>query len=72
MIRLEYILLKLLFELNETGFKFFCELPVEIREHATISYDFRLKNKDLGSLIMINHKLDPLLLTEDGNIWMAI
>jgi len=64
--------LKLLFELNVAGFKFFYDLPVEIREHATISYDFRLKNKDLGSLIMINHKLAPLLLTEDGNIWMAI
>ena len=64
--------LQLLFELNEAGFRFFYKLPVERRLHATISYDFRLKNKNLGSLIMINHKLAPLLLTEDGNIWMAI
>lgn len=64
--------LQLLSELNIAGFKFFYEIPVVRRGHATISYDFRLKNKDLGSLIMINHKLAPLLLTEDGNIWMAI
>lgn len=64
--------LLLLFELNEAGFKFFYELPVERREHATISYDFMLKHKSNNSLVMINHKLAPLLLTEDGNIWMAI
>ncbi|MCL4481466.1 MAG: helix-turn-helix transcriptional regulator [Bacteroidetes bacterium] len=64
--------LLLLFELNEAGFNFFYELPVERRESATISYDFRLKHKSNNSLVMINHKLAPLLLTEDGNIWMAI
>jgi Response regulator containing a CheY-like receiver domain and an HTH DNA-binding domain len=64
--------LLLLFELNEAGFSFFYELPVERREHATISYDFKLKHKSNNSLVMINHKLAPLLLTEDGNIWMAI
>lgn len=64
--------LELLIEINEAGFKFFYDLPVERRKQATISYDFRLRNKVLGSLVMINHKLAPLLLTEDGNIWMAI
>jgi len=64
--------LLLLFDLNEAGFKFFYELPVERREHATISYDFVLKNVFNHSLVMINHKLAPLLLTEDGNIWMGI
>lgn len=64
--------LKLLFELNEAGFKYFYNLPVVRRENAVIVYDFRLKHKTNKSLIMINHKLAPLLLTEDGNIWMAI
>lgn len=64
--------LQLLLELNKAGFRFFYELPVKRREHATISYDFRLKNRDIGSFIMVNHKLAPLLLTENGNIWMAI
>lgn len=64
--------LKLLFELNEAGFNFFYKLPVARRENAVIAYDFRLKHKTNESLIMINHKLAPLLLTDDGNIWMAI
>lgn len=64
--------LKLLFALNEGGFDFFYRLPVNRREKAVISYDFQLKHKMNGSLIMINHKLSPLVLTDDGNIWMSI
>jgi len=64
--------LELLFLLNEAGFAFFYDLPVNRREKAMISYDFRLKHKDNGSLIMINHKLSPLVLTDKGNIWMSI
>ncbi len=64
--------LELLYVLNEAGFDFFYKLPVNRRDKAMISYDFRLKHKDNGSLIMINHKLSPLVLTDEGNIWMAI
>jgi len=64
--------LKLLYVLNEVGFKYFYELPIKRRKEAVISYDFRLKHKTNNSLLMINHKLTPLLLTDDGNIWMAI
>lgn len=64
--------LALLFDLNIAGFNFFYLLPKERRENAIISYDFRLKHKTNQSIIMINHKLGPLLLTDDGNIWMAI
>ncbi len=64
--------LEILFKLNEAGFDFFYKLPVNRREKATISYDFRLQHKANKSLIMINHKLAPLLLTDDGNIWMSI
>jgi DNA-binding CsgD family transcriptional regulator/PAS domain-containing protein len=64
--------LELLFDLNIAGFKFFYELPRSRREKGYISYDFRLKHKTNNSLIMITHKLAPLLFTEDGNIWMAI
>ena len=64
--------LELLFSLNHAGFKFFYELPIERRDKGTISYDFRLKHKNRQSVVMINHKLTPLLLTEDGNIWMSI
>ena len=64
--------LEILFNLNEAGFDFFYQLPKNRREKATISYDFRLQHRTNKSLIMINHKLAPLLLTDDGNIWMSI
>lgn len=64
--------LQLLFLLNQAGFDFFYQLPVSRREKATISYDFRLKHKTNNSILLINHKLAPLLLTENGNIWMSI
>jgi DNA-binding CsgD family transcriptional regulator len=64
--------LELLFVLNEAGFKFLYKLPVNRRDKAMISYDFRLKHKNNQSLIMINHKLSPLVLTDEGNIWMVI
>ena len=64
--------LGLLFKLNVAGFKFFYDLKKERRNEATISYDFRLRHKDYNSILMINHKLTPLFLDKDGNIWMAI
>jgi len=64
--------LDMLLELNEKGFEFFYNLPVERRDKASISYDFRLKRRDTRSEILINHKLTPLILTETGNIWFAL
>ena len=64
--------LQLLFALNDAGFDFFYKLPIERRGEAVISYDFQLKHKMNGSLIMINHRLSPLVLTDEGNIWMSI
>ena len=64
--------LNLLFELNHAAFRFFYDLETYRRDKATISYDFRLKHKHNQRIVMINHKLTPLLLTDDGNIWMSI
>ncbi|WP_319229236.1 helix-turn-helix transcriptional regulator [Draconibacterium orientale] len=64
--------LNLLFELNDAAFRFFYDLEVSRRDKATISYDFKLKHKNSHRMVMINHKLTPLLLTEGGNIWMSI
>ncbi|WP_340113052.1 response regulator transcription factor [Maribellus mangrovi] len=64
--------LKLLLLLNEVGFDFFYQLSEDRRDKATISYDFRLKHRNNNSHILINHKLSPLLLTDEGNIWMSI
>lgn len=64
--------LNMLMEMNEKGFEFFYELPSERRDKGFISYDFRLKRKDTGIEILVNHKLTPIILTETGNIWFAL
>jgi DNA-binding CsgD family transcriptional regulator/PAS domain-containing protein len=64
--------LMMLMEMNEKGFEFFYNLPKDRRDKGYICYDFRLKRKDTGNEILINHKLTPLILTETGNIWFAL
>jgi len=62
----EQIMLK---EINKTGFDFFEKLPIEDKLKSTISYDFHIVNGKKKTLI--NHKLTPILLTEEGRIWLA-
>lgn len=62
--------LKMLLEINNSGFKLFNTLPVKDRKSYTISYDFHIKKGRRKQLI--NHKLTPLILTPDGRIWLAI
>jgi len=63
--------LDLLVQINTAGFEFYSELKVEDRKNYTISYDYHLENQE-GKVILINQKLTPLFLTEDGKIWKAI
>ncbi|WP_442265279.1 response regulator transcription factor [Tenacibaculum sp. ZS6-P6] len=63
--------LDLLLKINTIGFDFYEKLPVEERKNYTISYDFHLKNNE-GKIILINQKLTPLFLTNDGKIWKAL
>lgn len=63
--------LNLLFKINEVGFEFFERLPLNERKLYTISYDFHIINEK-GKDILINHKLTPLFLTEEGKIWKAM
>lgn len=63
--------LKLLLEINNTGFSFFKNIPREERLQYTISYDFNLTQPD-KSLLLVNHKLSPMLLDRDSNIWLAL
>lgn len=62
--------LKMLLEINNSGFKLFNSLPVGERKNYTISYDFHIKRGKRKRLV--NHKLTPLILTKDGRIWLAI
>lgn len=63
--------LNLLFKINEVGFEFFEKLPLNERKLYTISYDFHITNEK-GKDILINHKLTPVFLTEEGKIWKAM
>ena len=62
--------LKMLLEINNSGFKLFNTFPVGERKDYTISYDFHILRGRRKRLI--NHKLTPLILTKDGRIWLAI
>lgn len=63
--------LDLLLKINNAGFDFYDNIPVEERKNYTISYDFHLKNPNKNE-ILINQKLTPLFLTNDGKIWKAL
>ena len=63
--------LELLIEINEAGFKFFYQVPMEKRTDGSISYDLILRRID-GSTISVNHRLRPYNFTADGNLWMAV
>lgn len=63
--------LDLLLKINTVGFEFYDKIPANERKFHTISYDFHLKNQE-GKIILINQKLTPLFLTNDGKIWKAI
>ncbi|HEX7870276.1 MAG TPA: helix-turn-helix transcriptional regulator, partial [Chryseobacterium sp.] len=63
--------LNLLLQINEIGFDFYENLPVEERKLYTISYDFHLIDEK-GKTVLINHKLTPMFLNNDGKIWKAI
>ena len=62
--------LKMLLEINNSGFQLFNTFPINERIEYTISYDFHIKKGNKKRLI--NHKLTPLVLTKDGRIWLAI
>jgi len=63
--------LELLIKINRAGFKFYEKLKIEDRKLYTISYDFFLIN-EMKNEVLINHKLTPFFLTDDGKIWKAI
>ncbi|MGV4415092.1 response regulator transcription factor [Chryseobacterium sp. T1] len=63
--------LELLLRINEIGFDFYEKIPLEDRKNYTISYDFHIINKK-KHLVLINHQLTPVFLTEEGKIWKAM
>ncbi|MCS3531698.1 LuxR C-terminal-related transcriptional regulator [Chryseobacterium sp. JUb7] len=59
--------LEILRKVNTSGFKFFECLPAEEKTSHTITYDFHIKNTN-NIDVLINHKLTPIELCEEGNI----
>lgn len=62
--------LEMLTTINEYGFQFFEKLPLEERKRYTISYDFKLMNREKP--IFVHHQITPIFLTEKGRVWKAI
>ncbi|AFL98107.1 response regulator transcription factor [Ornithobacterium rhinotracheale] len=63
--------LELLLKINTTGFEFFHKIPVDERLLYTLSYDFHLRNNE-GKTVLVNQKITPIYLTDEGKIWKAI
>lgn len=63
--------LSLLLKINEVGFDFYEKLPIGDRKEYSISYDFHIINEKKNNSL-INHKLTPLFLNEEGKIWKAM
>lgn len=63
--------LLLLLEINRAGFIFSKSVPAENRLEYTLSYDFQIKQPN-GKDLLINHKITPLHLTDDGKVWLAL
>lgn len=60
----------MLSEINKAGFNFFNKFSVSQRRKCIISYDFHILHGQHSMLI--NHKLTPLVMTEDGRVWLGI
>ena len=62
--------LKMLVELNKSGFKFFDTFDNVDKYQCSMSYHFHLKSGTKSKLI--NHQLTPILLTDEGKIWIGM
>jgi DNA-binding CsgD family transcriptional regulator len=60
----------LLLKVNQLGFEFYEKIPASERKYYTLSYDIHLLNNNKAFLV--NQKLTPLFLTEEGKIWKAM
>lgn len=63
--------IQLLLRINSLGIEFFKNLSIKERINYTLYYDFRLIQSTRNT-ILVNHKLSPLVLDTNGNIWIAL
>lgn len=63
---------QMLLEINSNGFKFFeSRIANEDKHKCYISYNFHII-LDGNRKVLINHKLTPIMMTENGRIWIAM
>jgi len=60
----------MLMEISRAGFDFCARIPVNDRTKYTISSHFHIVNENYRMLV--NHKLTPLFLAPNGNVWLAV
>lgn len=60
----------MLVELNKSGFKVFDTFDNVDKYQCSMSYHFHLKSGTKSKLI--NHQLTPILLTDEGKIWIGM
>lgn len=61
-----------LLEINSQAFQFFEKyISLEDKSKCYFTYDFHLTLVGKRN-VLINHKLTPILLTEDGKVWIAM
>ncbi len=63
--------LQMMLEINKFGWGLFNTMPHAGVFNSCFSYDFFLHHKN-GSKILINHRLTPIFLTPNDNIWIAL
>ena len=61
--------LDMLIEINKAGFEFYQRTPLDRRTQIYLSYDFHIL--DRGHKKLINHKITPIVLDPNGNVWLA-
>ena len=60
----------MLLEINSAGFKKFNDIPLDERNGYFISYDFHIEDGE--NRFLINHKMTPFALADDGRLWLAM
>lgn len=56
---------------NQAGSAFYATLPESERKSYTLAYNFHLIDENQNTLL-VNHRLTPLLLTNEGKIWKTL
>lgn len=62
---------QLLLKINKVAKNFYTKIPIQERCLYTICYDFHIINEK-NKNVLVNQKLTPILLNENGEIWKAM